>query len=179
MDFHRRQLQVGSAGHRRWTGLPTGGRRSKERRQHDLRLAARFPAPKTLRLEGYTDSKECAGIDCFALASVAPSNPCGGYSTRRTASRLSPLHGDGMAHPIGDNDVDAGRACGSAVHRRESRPRPGLHGPRRARCRAGRGSPASPASSGWMWAASPDGATRDAWRRLLQSNMAKPGCFLP
>jgi len=84
---------------------------SKDALQHDLRLIPKFPATEPLRVEGYTDSHECSGSSCTELSQRRAQAVHDWLVLQGVpSSRLSPPFGYGAAHPIGDNEADAGRA---------------------------------------------------------------------
>jgi hypothetical protein len=85
--------------------------RSRDALHHDLEIISSFPPEVPLRVEGYTDTKECSGSDCVAL-SLRRAQAVHDWLLAQGVppSRLSPAYGYGSARPIADNATETGRA---------------------------------------------------------------------
>jgi OOP family OmpA-OmpF porin len=84
---------------------------SREALSHDLVLLTSFPAKIPLRVVGYTDSKECTGVECIYLSRRRASALHAWFVAHGVpASRFTAPIGFGAARPIRDNATEEGRA---------------------------------------------------------------------
>ncbi|ATE73981.1 OmpA family protein [Lysobacter capsici] len=79
--------------------------------ENDLMILERMPSEVSLRVVGFTDSKECSGTSCVQL-SLRRAQALHDWllSHGVSKSRLSAPYGFGSARPIGDNETEDGRA---------------------------------------------------------------------
>lgn len=84
---------------------------SREALKYDLALLASFPPKIPLRVVGYTDSKECVGVECIDLSRRRASALHAWFVTHGVpASQFDAPFGFGAARPIRDNATEEGRA---------------------------------------------------------------------
>ncbi|WP_226470473.1 OmpA family protein [Luteimonas panaciterrae] len=85
--------------------------RDREALKNDLAVLKKMPSNVTLRVLGFTDSKECSDVECMKL-SLRRASSLHDWLIEQgiPKSRLDVPHGLGSARAIGDNETEDGRA---------------------------------------------------------------------